>query len=94
MELTLIDRWDDLTMGNRYMEIKIGKVEACCVEEIDNGELLYVMQCYDGNNVYSDIGGADFPLRKLTSAEHEEVINFAREQLAVEEEMNERFERR
>ena len=93
MKLTLINRWDDLVLGDRYMEIKIGKAEACCVKEIDNGELLYVIQCYDGNDVYSDIGGADFPLRKLTPAEYEEVINFAREQLAVEEEMNERLER-
>ena len=88
MKISLEDRWDDLAMGDRYMEIKIGKAEACFVKETDNGELLYVMQCHDGNDVYSYIGGADFPLRKLTSAEYEEVINFAREQFAVEKELD------
>ena len=87
MKLVLRDRWDDLATGDRYVEIKIGKYEACCVKEIDDGELMYVLQCADGNDVYSDIGGADFPLRKLTLAEYEEIMDFAREQLSVEKDI-------
>ncbi len=83
MKLTLKDRWDDLTIGDRYLEIKIGKAEACCVKNVPGG-LTYVMMCYDNHDVYSDIGGADFPLRSLSPEEYEEVIDFAREQFAVE----------
>jgi hypothetical protein len=89
MKLTLRDRWDDLTTGDRYVEIKIGKNEACCVKETANG-LLYVMECADGNDIYSDIGGADFPLRTLTPAEREEAVAFAKEQFEVEKEMDEK----
>ena len=87
MKLTLRDRWDDLTTGDRYLEIKIGKAEACCVKNVPGG-LTYVMFCYDGYDVYSDIGGADFPLRSLNPEEYEEVMDFAREQFAVEEELD------
>lgn len=87
MKLTLRDRWDDLTTGDRYLELKIGKAEACCVKNVPSG-LTYVMSCYDGNDVYSDIGGADLPLRSLSPEEYEEVMDFAREQFAVEEELD------
>jgi len=81
MILTLKDRWDDLTTGTQYCEIKIGKYEACCVARDEF--FMYTME-FDGKNVYSDIGGADFPLRKLTLKEHEEIMNFVREQLGTE----------
>lgn len=93
MKLKLKDRWDELATGDRYIEIKIDKAEACCVKEIDQGEVMYVMQCHDGNDVYSDIGGADYPLRRLTLAEFKEIMDFAREQFAVEKEMDEKFVR-
>lgn len=89
MKLTLKDRWDDLTTGDRYLEIKIGKAEACCVKNVPGG-LTYVMMCYDNHDVYSDIGGADFPLRSLSQEEYKEILDFAREQLAVEEELDRR----
>lgn len=74
-KLTLRDHWDD--SGDKFLEIKIGKHEACCVKTTN--DLMYVLQCADGNDVYSDIGGADFPLRKLTSEEYESVIKFCKE---------------
>ena len=70
-KLKLIDRWDDLATGERYMEIKISKYEACCVKELE------ILQ-FDGKEVYSDIGGADFPLRNLSKNERKEIINFAK----------------
>lgn len=84
MKLTLKDRWIDLTTGDRYLEIKIGigKSEACRVKNVPGG-LTYVMMCYDSYDVYSDFGGADFPLRSLSPEEYEEVMDFAREQFAL-----------
>lgn len=83
-KLTLIDRWDDLTTGERYMEIKIGKYEACCVKELE------ILQ-FDGKEVYSDVGGADYPLRKLPTDEYKEIINFAKEQYEKEKEMDKKY---
>ena len=87
MKLVLRDRWDDLATGDRYVEIKIGKYEACCVKETADG-FRYVMECDNGNEVYSDIGGADFPLRKLTDEELKEVMEFVDEQFAAEKELD------
>ncbi len=89
MKLTLRERWDDLTTGERYAELKIGKHEACCVKE--TGDLMYVMECFDGRDVYSDIGGADFPLRKLAPEETEEILDFVREQFEVEAMMDKKL---
>ena len=50
--------------GNQYIEIKIGHHEAC----------------YDGNEVYSYIGGADCPLRMLRLAESYQILKFANTQ--------------
>lgn len=89
MKLTLRDRWDDLTTNDRYVEIKIGKAQACCVKETEHYS--YVMECFDGNNVYSDIGGADYPLRKLTPEEVKEILDFASEQFEVENMLDEKL---
>lgn len=86
MKLTLKDRWDDLTTGTQYCEIKIGKYEACCVARDEDEFFMYTM-VFDGKDVYSDIGGADFPLRRLTLKEHEEIMNFVREQFETEEKL-------
>ena len=86
VKLELRDRWDCLWgSGEKYVEIKIDKAQACCVKQ--TGDLLYVIDCFNGMEVYSDIGGPDFPLRYLTEKEKEEIIAFAKEQLAVEDEM-------
>ena len=84
MKLTLKDKWIDLTTGDRYLEIKIGigKSEACCVKNVPGG-LTYVMMVYKNYDVYSYLGGGHFPLRSLSPEEYEEVMDFAREQLAV-----------
>ena len=87
MKLSLRDRWDDIT-GDQYVEIKIGKYEACCLKRVPDQVHPYVLECYDGNDVYSDIGGADYPLRKLSTLETVEVINFAMEQLGTEAELD------
>lgn len=73
-KMSVRDQWTD---GNeKYVEIRIGKYEACCVKIADG--LTYVLQCDNGYEVYSDIGGADFPLRKLGEEEYEQVIRFAK----------------
>ena len=89
MKLTLLERWDDLTTGERYAELKIGKHEACCVKE--TGDLMYVLEFFAGRNIYSDIGGADYPLRKLAPEEEEEVLDFVREQFEVETMMDKKL---
>ena len=86
VKLELRDRWDCLWgSGEKYVEIKIDKTQACCVKQ--SGDLLYAIECFNGMEVYSEIGGPDFPLRHLTEKETEEVLAFAKEQLAVEDEM-------
>jgi hypothetical protein len=84
MILTRKDRWDDLTTGTQYCEIKIGKYEACCVARDEF--FMYTME-FEGKDVYSDIGGADFPLRKLTLEEHKNIMDFVREQFETEEKL-------
>lgn len=77
MKIKLIDKWKDEVNGTegRYCELRIGTGEACCVKLREDG-LRYVLECYDGNEVYSWIGGADFPLRKLTRDEENEILAF------------------
>ena len=78
MKIKLLDKWNDECCGtrDRFCELRIGTAEACFVINRESG-LRYVMECHDGNDVYSWIGGADFPLRKLTSDETKEVMDFA-----------------
>lgn len=78
MKIELIDKWKDEVNGtdDRYCELRLYSAEACCVKCREDG-IIYVLECYDGNEVYSYIGGADFPLRKLTEEEEKEVISFA-----------------
>lgn len=66
------DSWDD--GEETYLEINVGKAECVCVKK--RGDLTYILSCYDGREVYSDIGGADFPLRKLTDAETVEILDY------------------
>lgn len=61
------------TAGETYIVFRIGAGEACCVKKKDSG-LIYVMDCFDGKEVYSYIGGIDFPLRMLTDAERKTII--------------------
>ena len=71
------DSWDDGEAT--YLEIKIGKAECVCVKK--RGDLTYILSCYDGREVYSDIGGADFPLRNLVPEERAEIKAFAERSL-------------
>lgn len=77
MKIELIDKWEDDVNGtdDRYCEFRLYTSEACCVKYREDG-LIYVLECYDGNEVYSYPGGSDFPLRKLTKEEEREVISF------------------
>lgn len=80
--ISVIDRWEgNEGSGDTYIEFRIGKDGACCVEKTGNG-LVYVMECADGNEVYSYAVGADYPLRKLTDEEREEVVSIARRETA------------
>lgn len=91
IKITLRDRWDDLSRtGERYVELKLGKAEVCCVKETADG-FIQVMDCEDGNNVYSDIGGADWSLRKLTPEEEQEVMEFVKEQFEAEATLDHRY---
>lgn len=78
IKLEVRDVFDDVN-ENKYIEIRIGEHEACCVKKPHNGSP-YILQCYDGNEVYSDIGGADWPLRTLKIIEAFEVLKFANAQ--------------
>lgn len=69
LKLRLLDQWEDQATGNRYCEVKIGKYEACCIKNLD-------FMKFDGKEVYSDIGGPDFPLRNLESDEKTSIIDF------------------
>lgn len=69
-----IDLWDD--HGDRYLELRVGTGGACVVKETPSG-LRYVLECEDGNNIYSYVGGADYPLRKLTDEEVAKVMEIA-----------------
>ena len=78
MKIELVDKWKDEVNGtnDRYCELRLGTAEACCVKDREDGAR-YVLECYDGNEVYSWIGGTDFPLRKLTADEEKEIMAFA-----------------
>lgn len=82
MKLSLKDRLDDIT-GDKYLEIKIGNYEACCVKKpYDSNDSLYIMQCYDGKDVYSDISGADYPLiTKETSKYHRSQLKLSNNEM-------------
>lgn len=75
MKIEVGDRFED--NGAVYTEVRINKSQACCVKETKNG-LTYILECADGNDVYSWIGGADYPLRTLTDEERAEVISYIR----------------
>ena len=81
MKIKLIDRWDD--GDEHYIELRLDIAYACCVKETSDG-FHYVMDCHDGNNVYSWIAGPDYPLRKLTEEETAYIIKFADEEFAKE----------
>lgn len=78
MKIKLIGKWNDEVGGtrNRYCELRLGTAEACYVINRESG-LTYVMECYNGDDVYPYMVGADFPLRKLTRDEEKEVIAYA-----------------
>ena len=75
MRIELVGLWKDDACG--FFELRINKSEACCVKYRNDSDL-YVLKCYDGNDVYSYIGGAEFPLRKLTKAEENRVLDFVK----------------
>ena len=83
MKIKSIDRWDDIFGDEQYMEIRLDTAQACCVKRTANG-LRYIMECSDGNNVYSWVGGPDYPLRKLTEEETAYIIKVADEEFAKE----------
>ena len=76
-KLALLDTWKDRDIT--YAEIKIGKYEACCVKETEK-DITTILFEKGGDmcDVYSNIGGADFPLRRMGEKEFSEVIDFAR----------------
>lgn len=78
MKIKVVDKWKDDINGtdDLYCELCIDNSEACCVKCRKDG-LMYVIECYDGNEVYLYPGGADFPLRKLTRDEEKEILEFA-----------------
>ena len=77
MNITLEDFFTGYPNTNkRFMELRIGKAEACCVKRTEGG-LLYVMDCYNGDNVYTFMAGADYPVRKMTHEEESHVLKFA-----------------
>ena len=80
MKIKLINRWDDSVDNSKYAELRIDVGGAICVKETASG-LRYVMECDDGKEVYSYIGGVDFPLRKLTDDERKAVMEFAKEMM-------------
>lgn len=75
MKIKLVDKWKDEINGTNdmYYEFRIGTGQAVCVKHREDN-VIYALECYDGNEVYSYIGGADFPLRKLTQEEEKEII--------------------
>ena len=73
MKIATRERWSDGDVT--YTELRLGRYEACCIKETSSG-LRYILECDDGNDVYSDIAGSDFPLRKLTNKERKEVIDY------------------
>ena len=77
-KIKIIDQWDDIFgSGDRYMELRVDAGGACCVKQIPNGIYIYK---FEGKEVYSFVGGADYPLRNLTESEKKKVIAFAKEQ--------------
>jgi len=84
MKITLNDRWDDINgNGDKYVELRINTAEACCVKEAPDGRRSF-LEFDNGKNVYSWIGGADFPLRKLLPNEVDQIMSFVDEQFEAE----------
>lgn len=73
MKVTERDFWID--GDEAFIEARVDKGGACCVKK--TGALAYVMECEDGSELYSDVGGADWPLRKLTEPEKKRVVDWA-----------------
>ena len=74
--LKVTDCWEN--DGAVYVELRLNAGEACCIKVTLSP---YVMACYDGNDVYSYVGGADWPLRKLTEKETSEILEFIRKEI-------------
>ena len=52
MKFMILDQWEDQSLNEKYLEIRIGKYEACCVKKA--GDLIYVMQCEEQHDLQSD----------------------------------------
>lgn len=63
--------------GDEFIELRISTGECVCIKKVD--DLMIVLQCDDGKEVYDYVGGADFPLRELSITEHAALMEFARD---------------
>ena len=62
--------------GEEYLELTVNRHYACCVKKTA-GANVYILECDNGFELYSNIGGADFPIRKLSKDEYAQVIAWA-----------------
>lgn len=77
MKISIVNDWQD--HDAKFYELRLNIAEACCVKENRDG-LCYILECDNGYEVYSWIGGADFPLRKLTKEETKEILDYVNQE--------------
>ena len=72
-------RVDDIFCGEeaKFVEVALSLVEYVCVKK--KGDLIYIMNCGNGMEVYSQYG-ADHPVRSLTPQEYSKIIDLVKKE--------------
>lgn len=74
MKIEFSDYWDAGIEGE-YLVLRINAYSACTVRKV--ASVVYIMPCENGMELYSDIAGCDYPLKKLTAEEYVKIITWA-----------------
>lgn len=68
----------------RFAEIKFNENEFVCVKKLEDLNLIYIMNCCNGKEVYSRYG-ADDPVRSLSPQEYAEIIEWIKKEGVFDE---------
>lgn len=95
MDIKLIDRWDDIE-GNKYFTLCIDDTPRRDFVDVkrsidEDGWFNYIMDCENGYEVYKE--GETNGWRHTSWEEENEIMDFVVEQVKVEREMDEDFEK-
>lgn len=88
-DIELVDRYDFLTEGEQFIIVRFNEVEQCELKK--KGNFVYTLKCQNGYEVYNykDINSTGY--RNLFPDEFALVMEFVREQIETEEELDRKF---